>query len=217
MEKGELTVEQKRGIITLLPKKGKNRIFLKNWRPISLWNTDYNVIPKILAMRLQLVLPNIINDDQSGYLKERYIGQNIRIVEDVSFFTKENQLPGILLSIDFEKAFDSLNWNFLYQTLTHLNFGDNFIGYVKTIYNNIESTILNNGNTGIYFKLQRGVRQGCPLSAYLFITTLEILANKIWNDMNIKGIQIENKEIKISLLADNITLILLDLDSVKYS
>ncbi len=98
-------------------------------------------------MRLQLVLSYIINDDQSGYLNGRYIGQNIRILEDISLFTKENQLPGILLSIDFEKAFDSLNWNFLYQTLAHLNFGDNLIGYVKTIYNNIESTILNNGNT----------------------------------------------------------------------
>ncbi len=125
-------------------------------------------------MRLQLVLPNIINDDQSGYLKRHYIQQNIRILEDVSFFTKENQLPGILLSIDFEKAFD------------------------------IEPTILNNGNTGIYFKLQRGVRQGCPLSAYLFIITLEILANKIRNDTNIKGIQTDNKEIKISLLEDDI-------------
>ncbi len=74
---------------------------------------------------------------------------------------------------------------------------------------------MNNGNTGIYFKLQRVVRQGCPLSANLFITTLEILANKIRNYTNIKGIKIDNKEIKISLLADDITLILLDLDSVK--
>ncbi len=168
-------------------------------------------------MRLQLILPNIINDDQSGYLNWRYIEQNIRILEDFSFFTKENKLLGILLSNGFEKAFDSLNWNFLYRTLAHLNFGDNFFGYVKTIYNNIESTILNNGNTGIYFKLQRGVRQGCPLSAYLFITSLEILSNKIRNGTNINGIKINNKEIKISLLSDDITLILLDLDSVKNS
>ncbi len=75
-------------------------------------------MPKFLTMRLQLVLlPNIINHDQSGYLKGCYIGQYIRILEDVSFFTKQNQLPGVLLSIDFEKDFDSLNWNFLYKTL----------------------------------------------------------------------------------------------------
>ncbi len=77
---GELMVEQKRGIIKLLPKKGKNKLFLKNWRPI---NTDYKVIAKMLAIRLQLVLSNILNDDQSGYLKGRYIGHNIRILEDV--------------------------------------------------------------------------------------------------------------------------------------
>ncbi len=131
MKHGELTIEHKWGIITLLPKKGKNRFFLKNWRPISLLNTYYKIIAKILAMWLQLVLPNIINDDQTGYLKGRYIGQNVRILEDISFFTKQNQLSGILLSIYFEKAFDYLNWNFLYKMLMHLNFGDNCIGYVK--------------------------------------------------------------------------------------
>ncbi len=78
-------------------------------------------------------------------------------------------------------------------------------------------TVLNNDDTSIYFKLQRGVKQGCPLSAYLFIIALETLANKIINDTNIKGIKIDNKEIKISLLADDITLILLDQNSVKHS
>ncbi len=96
-----------------------------------------------------------------------------------------------------------------------LNFGNIFIGYVKTMYTDIESTVLNNGNSGKSFKLQKGVRQGCPLSAYLFITALETLAIKIRNDKNIKGIKIYTKEIKISLLADGITLILSELDSVK--
>ncbi len=77
MKHDELTIEQKRGIITLLPKKGRNRLFLNK------------IIAKILAMRLQLVLPNIINDDQSGYLKGCYIGQNVRILEDISFFTNK--------------------------------------------------------------------------------------------------------------------------------
>jgi hypothetical protein len=216
-EQCELSVEQKRGIITLIPKKNNNRLFLKNWRPISLLNTDYKIIAKVLATRLQEVLPSIVNNDQSGYLKGRYIGQNIRILEDVSFFTKHNNLPGVLLSIDFEKAFDCLNWKFLYKTLEYLNFGSTFIKYVQTMYTNIESTVLNNGNSGTFFKLQRGVRQGCPLSAYLFITALETLACKIRSDKNIRGIKIGNKEIKISLLADDITLLLADVQSVKHS
>ncbi len=85
------------------------------------------------------------------------------------------------------------------------------------MYNNIESTLNNNGNTGGYFKLERGVKHGCPLSAYLFILGIEILANKIRYDKNIKGIKIDNKMIKINLLADDLTLILQDLKSIEYA
>ncbi len=85
------------------------------------------------------------------------------------------------------------------------------------MHNKIKSAVLNNGSTGNYFKLDRGGRQGCPLSAYLFILVIEVLANKILNDPDIKGIKIDNKEIKISLLAEDITLILKDLSSLEDS
>ncbi len=163
------------------------------------------------------VLPSIISEDQSGYPKWRYIGQNIRLLQDISFFTELKQLPCTLLAIDFEKAFNSLNWIFLFKTLKHVNFAPNFINYVKLMYNNIESAVLNNGSTGNYFKLERCVRQSCPLSAYLFIFAIEVIANKIRNDPDIKGIKIDKKEIKISLLADDITLILKDLLSLDNS
>ncbi len=83
------------------------------------------------------------------------------------------------------------------------------------MYNNIESTVINNGNTSVYFKLERGVRQGCPLSAYLFILAIEILANKIRYEKNITGLKIDNKIIKLTLLADDLILILKDLLSVE--
>ncbi len=102
-------------------------------RSISLLNTDYKIIAKHLATRLQAVLPSIINDDQWGYLKGRFIEQHIRLLENVTFCTKLKQFPDILLSIDFEKAFDSLNWNLLFETFKHVNFGDIFINYVKTM------------------------------------------------------------------------------------
>ena len=214
MQNNKLSIEQKRGIITLIPKKSKNRTFLKNWRPISLLNTDYKLISKILAARLQNVLPDIINLDQSGYLKNRYIGENIRLLQDVSLFTEENNLPGIIFCIDFEKAFDTLNWKFLFKSLQTFNFGNRFIDYIKTLYNNIEATVINNGKTCNFFKLERGVRQGCPLSAYLFIIAIEILAINIRNNPSIKGIKIGQDEIKISLLVDDITLLLNDLNSL---
>ncbi len=84
------------------------------------------------------------------------------------------------------------------------------------MYNKIEATVLN-GSTSYYFKLERGVRQGCPLSAYLFLVVIETLANKIRNNKSIEGIRIDRKEIKISLLADDITLLLTNLKSLKNS
>ncbi len=145
---GELCIEQKRGIITLLPKKHKSRHFLKNWRPISLLNTDYKIKAKLKANRLKNVLPVLINNDQTCYLKNIYIGENIRLLQDISFFTEYTKTSAILFSVDFEKAFDSLNWNFSFKVLKHVNSGENLIGYIQMMYNNIESTVLNNGNTG---------------------------------------------------------------------
>ena len=80
---GELSIDQKRGIITLIPKKDKERILIKNWRPISLLNTDYKLLTKCLSFRLQSVPPNIIDNDQTGFLKDRYIGENIRTIADL--------------------------------------------------------------------------------------------------------------------------------------
>jgi hypothetical protein len=74
----ELSIDQKRGVINLIPKKDKDMRFLKNWRPIALLNTDYKILTKTLATRLKQVLPQVINEDQVAYLKERFIGQNIR-------------------------------------------------------------------------------------------------------------------------------------------
>ncbi len=91
-----------------------------------------------------------------------------------------------ILSIDFVKAFDSVNWHFLTNTLTNFNCGSKFISYIQTGDNNIESTVMNNGNTSKYFILERGVRQGCPLSAYLFIMVIETLANKVRSDSTTK-------------------------------
>ncbi len=111
-------------------------------------------------------------------------------------YVKHGCLNNIIVNIytiDFDKAFNSLNWNFLLKTLEYVNFGMTFIGFIKTMYNDIQSTILTNGTTCTYFKLQGGVRQGCPLSAYLFIIALDTLACKVRNDNTIKVIKIDDK------------------------
>jgi len=126
------TIDQKRGVITLIPKKGKNKLLIKNWRPITLLNTDYKILAKLLALRIETVMPFIICDDQTGYIKGRFIGQNIRIIEDTIIIANENNIPGIILTIDFEKAFDSISWSFIEKALYAYNFGVNYIKWIFT-------------------------------------------------------------------------------------
>jgi hypothetical protein len=107
--KNEMSQDQRSGIITLSPKKNKLRQFLKNWRPITLLTVDYKLLAKALAIRLSTILPDYIDVSQFGYVKDRYIGENIRCVMDLdSYFKKENK-EIYTLQIDFEKAFDSIN------------------------------------------------------------------------------------------------------------
>ena len=128
-------------------------------------------------------------------------------------YTKDSNKPGILFFIDFEKAFDSLEWDFLNKCLELFNFGPEFIRWVNIFYKNIQSCVINNGLCCDYFNIERGVRQGDPLSPYLFVTAVEILNIAIRNKYSIKGIEINDLEIKLLQFADDTTAVLSDLNS----
>ena len=136
------------------------------------------------------------------------------MVNDVIEQTKIPNIPGILVQLDFCKAFDTIEWSFIKRSLALFNFGDSIQQWVSTFYNNSESAVLNNGFCTNFFKLSRGVRQGCPLSLYLFIVGAEILACKIKQDKTIKGITVFQKELKLSQFADDTTLLCNDCNSV---
>ena len=179
-EHGHLSISQWLGIISLTPKKNKNLEYLSNWRPISLRNNDYKIATKVIAIRVEKVLPKIIHSSQTGYVKGRYIGESIRTISDVMSFAKTKNIPGLPANSRFRKTFDSIEWNYLQKRLETFNFGPQLRQWINVIYSrDISSCILNNGFATRQFNLERGVRQGCPLSGIMFTIGIEILGNAI--------------------------------------
>jgi hypothetical protein len=199
---GKLSDSQNTVILSLIFKKN-DRLLLKNYRPISLSNCDYKIMAIVLAKRLQKVIGNIISCDQNGYIKGRFIGNNIRLVEDLIEYIEQNNLNGMVLLLDFEKAFDSIEWRFIFKTLEKFNFGEMFIKWMKCIYKEPMAVIKNNGWLSPRIKISRGIKQGCPLSALLFILATEVLSLKIKQCNDYKGLGINQKDIKIIQYADD--------------
>ena len=202
---GELSNSQKQAVITLIEKEDKDRRWIKNWRPISLINVDLKIGSKAIAKRLENILPHIIHYDQNAFVKGRTIFDAVRTITDVMEFTKMRGYQGIMTAIDFEKAFDSLNWKFISRSLESFGFGTSFCAWIKTFYKNITSCVTNNGFFTPSFSLKGGVRQGDPLSPSLFIIVLELLATSIRNNDQIKGISVGGNEIKLAMFADDMT------------
>ena len=127
-------------------------------------NVDVKIASKAIARRLEQILPNLIHPNQNGFVKGRSIVDGVRTIEDVLDFAQFTNCAGVLLAVDFEKAFDSLNHTFLFKVLKKFNFGTHFLRWIKTFYTNITSCVLNNGFTSDLFPVRCGVRQGDPLS-----------------------------------------------------
>ena len=202
-------------MISLLFKKG-DRTQLKNWRPITLLNTDYKILTKALANRLQRVLPSTIHTDQTASIKGRTINDNIRLIQDVISYANEKKLPLAVISVDQLKAFDRVAHEFLFESLERFGFGPDFIRWIKTIYNSVSSSVKTNGWLTSSITLERGLRQGCALSMPLYVLTAETMATKIRENSKIRGLQppASQEELKLSQYADDTTLLLTDDESI---
>uniref|UniRef100_A0A670HXI4 Reverse transcriptase domain-containing protein n=1 Tax=Podarcis muralis TaxID=64176 RepID=A0A670HXI4_PODMU len=188
----------KEAFITLIPKVETEKTQLKNYRPISLLNVDYKIFADILASRLKKVLNEVIHKDQAGFLPGRHLFDNTRNIIDILELLQTNiNTRAVLIFIDAEKAFDNISWMFMKKNLEGM-------GKAKLIVNNVVTE---------EFKIEKGTRQGCPLSPLLFISVLEVLLNMIREDRTVQGIQVGVKQYKLKAFADDLFLTLQEPES----
>ena len=204
----KLPVSQRLGIITCLPKGDKPRQFIKNWRPITLLNVFYKIISACISKRIKSTLDILIDKTQTGFLSGRYIGENTRLVYDIMAFTEDKQIPGMLMLIDFEKAFDSVAWSFIYKVFNFFGFGENILSWLKILNCEMKASVLQNGFLSEQIEIQRGCRQGDPVAPYICLLCAEILSILIKNNEGINGIVVNDKKHVISQFADDTTLVL---------
>lgn len=216
-QSGTLPVSFREGVITLLYKKG-DRKDLRNWRPITLLNTDYKLFAKVLALRLRTVLQFLIHQDQVCAVPGRRIADSLILLRDSICYVQQRNSPLFLINLDFEKAYDRMAHKFLFDVLRKLGLPDPFIAWVRAMYTGISSRILINGWQTDRVAIASGVRQGCPLSALLFICCVEPLGCMIRDDRSITGVHVPGGgglQNKCVLYMDDINLLCVDVYSVQ--
>jgi exonuclease III len=198
----------RQAIITLLFKKNDPE-YLKNWRPISLLNVDYKILTKVLVNRVKPVMSSVVDSDQCCSVPGRSSEDNATILRDITDYLEVHERQACaFLSMDQEKAFDYVDWDFLGRVLAKMNFGPKLRAMIKCIYTDIQSAILSNGYVSPSFQVARGVRQGCPLSPLLFVLVAEVFGQAIRKSSEISGFRIPGgREVKISQYADDNTCI----------
>ncbi len=178
LKEGQLPPSWKEAIISLIPKEGKDTEYCNHFRPISVLNVDYKIYTSIIAQRYGTFINDLTNEDQTGFIVGRQTQDSIRRTVQIINIVQSNKNSAILLSLDAEKAFDSVNWNFLYLVIERFGFNKDSINCITTIYQNPTARIKVNGSLTDRIILERGTRQGCCLSPLLFPLYIEPLGKK---------------------------------------
>ena len=207
------------GDITLLYKK-KDRTDVRNYRPLTMLNTDYKVYTKVLANRLKTVVHQFVTEAQKGFVPDVFIAECSMLLNLIEAWINEepDDRKGIFLFLDMEKAFDRVSYSYLNEALDALGFGPRFaraVGLMYDVKQPPRRRIYANGYYSDWFDIKSGVAQGCPLSPLLFLVVAEGLRISLNMQTGFKGIQISGKFYKLSQFADDTTLIMRSVKEIK--
>lgn len=151
------------------------------------------MLSKVLAKRLENVVPDVVSPDQTGFVQGRHSYSNLRKLLKI-VHSAGSKCPEVVISLDAEKAFDRVEWLYLFFTLRKFGFGDGFISWIKLLDSAPLASVISNSMQSGYFALGRGTRQGCPLSPLLFALAIEPLAIVLRLCKDFKGVQRRGKE-----------------------
>ena len=201
----------RRAVLSLLPKKGDLAV-LKNWRPVALLCTDYKLFSKVLANRLKHFLELIIHRDQSYCVSDRSIMDNIFLMRDLLDVCKLYSIDLAIISLDQEKAFDRFDHGFLFSTLRAFGFGEGFVSLLGLLYKEAFCLVKVGGGLSCPVQVQRGIRQGCPISGQLYSLAIEPLLVSLRSRLS--GIMLpglpQRPSLVVSAYADDINVIVRD-------
>ena len=193
----------RKGVIQLLPKKGKDELLVQNWRPLTLLYYDYKILAKVLTARMDTVMSSLISSQQTGFMKGRHISHNILKTKEIIASLNKAQKPGVIVSVDFEKCFDRVEYSAIRGSLKYFNFGDNFIQWVFLLFNYFTICTKNNGYFSPFISKTWGVNQGCPASPSLYNLNGEIIAHLLKANTDVKGVTVNNVLNILSQFADD--------------
>ena len=185
--------------------KKKDPTEISNYRPITLLNTDYKILTKVLALRLIVEIEHLIHPDQAGFIQNRTIFNQTHLVQTIINYAETTEENRAIVALDQEKAYDKIKHNYLWATMEKFEIPHTFTNTIKSLYENAHTMVAINSIFSKPYKVTCGIKQGDPLSCALFDLAIEPLACRLRSDQRLHGYNIPGSEGKliISLFADN--------------